>query len=277
MILPSDFRFSQGSLQDFVDCKYRFLLRYMKRLAWPALVTEPAIEHERRMYLGARLHQLIQQHRLGVPEPRLRATVKDQALMRWWEHYLQDGPSDLPDTQHVELVLTAPLAGYRVMAKYDLLALDPGRMAVIVDWKTASRPPPYDELAERLQTKVYPYVLVKTGRELNQGVPIQPDQIEMIYWFSNQPQSPVRFRYDENQYAMDESYLTSLVGQITDLEEADFERTSDVRFCRYCVYRSLCERGEKAGDLDSWEDSDETDDELDFDIDFDQIAEVDIS
>ena len=277
MILPIDFRFSQGSLQDFVDCKYRFLLRYMKRLAWPASVTEPAIEHERRMYLGAWLHQLIQQHRLGVPEERLRAMVKDQELMRWWEHYLQDSPADLPNMQHVELVLTAPLAGYRVMAKYDLVALDPGRAAVIVDWKTASRPPPYNQLAGRLQTKVYPYVLAQSGQELNQGVPIQPDQIEMIYWFSNQPHSPVRFHYEEEQYARDEAYLTSLVGQIEDLEEADFERTSDERLCRYCVYRSLCERGERAGDLDAWGDVDEDEDEWDFDLDFDQIAEVDIS
>jgi hypothetical protein len=277
MIPPTDFRFSQANLQDFVDCKHRFLLRYLRRLAWPAIVTEPAIEHERRMHLGARLHQLIQQHRLGVPEARLRAMVKDQELMRWWEHYLHDGPSDLPGAQHVEIVLSTPLAGYRVMAKYDLLALDPGRKAVIVDWKTASHPPSYDNLAERLQTKVYPYVLAHTGRELNQGIPIQPDQIEMIYWFSNQPQSPVRFRYDEDQHALDEAYLTSLVGQIIDLGEADFERTSNERLCHYCVYRSLCERGERAGDLDDWEEAAENEDELDFDLDFDQIAEVDIS
>jgi hypothetical protein len=277
MIPPPDFRFSQGSLQDFVDCKHRFLLRYMKRLAWPAIVTEPVIEHERRMYLGAQLHKLIQQHRLGVPETRLRAMISDPELMLWWEHYLQYGPSDLPDMQHMEIVLSAPLAGYRVMAKYDLLAFDPGRRAVIVDWKTASTPPRYEDLAARLQTKVYPYVLAKSGRELNGDVPVQPDQIEMIYWFSNQPQSPVCFGYEADQYAMDESYLTSLVRQIEDLEEADFKRTSDERLCRYCVYRSLCERGERAGHLDAWENPDEDEGELDFNLDFGQIAEVDIS
>jgi hypothetical protein len=277
MIPPADFRFSQRSLQDFVDCKHRFLLRYMKHLAWPAIVTEPAVEHERRVYLGARLHQLIQQHRIGVPETRLRASIRDPELMRWWEHYLHDSPSDLPEVQHTEIVLSAPLAGYRVMAKYDLLALDPGRKAVIVDWKTASRPPRYEHIAVRLQTKVYPYVLAQSGRALNEGIPIQPAQIEMIYWFSNQPQSPVHFQYDEDQYDMDESYLISLVGQIVDLAESDFLRTSDERLCRYCVYRSLCERGERAGDLDVWGDDDETEDDLDFDLDFDQIAEVDIS
>jgi hypothetical protein len=76
---------------------------------------------------------------------------------------------------------------------------------------------------------------------------------------------------------LDEAYLTSLVGQIIDLGEADFERTSNERLCRYCVYRSLCERGERAGDLDDWEEAAENEDELDFDLDFDQIAEVDIS
>ena len=40
--LPDDFHFSQGSLQDYVDCQRRFQLRYLMKLAWPAVDAEPA-------------------------------------------------------------------------------------------------------------------------------------------------------------------------------------------------------------------------------------------
>ena len=36
-LLPPDFHFSQRSLQDYVDCRRRFQLRYLQHLAWPAV------------------------------------------------------------------------------------------------------------------------------------------------------------------------------------------------------------------------------------------------
>jgi hypothetical protein len=47
-LLPLDFQFSQGSLQDYVDCRRRFQLRYLDQLAWPAVEAEPLLEHEQR-------------------------------------------------------------------------------------------------------------------------------------------------------------------------------------------------------------------------------------
>jgi hypothetical protein len=67
MRLPADFRFSPSSLQDYVDCPRRFLLRHVQQVAWPALVAEPALENERRMRLGAAFHRLVRQHFLGIP------------------------------------------------------------------------------------------------------------------------------------------------------------------------------------------------------------------
>jgi len=37
MSLPTGFRFSQASLQDYVDCPQRFQLRYLAALQWPAV------------------------------------------------------------------------------------------------------------------------------------------------------------------------------------------------------------------------------------------------
>jgi len=177
MTLPTDFQFSQGSLQDYVDCPRRFQLRYLLRLAWPAVKAEPALENERHLQQGAAFHRLIHQHLLGIAPERLSSTVTDADLRRWWRNYLEHGARDLPATRHPEVVLSAPMGGYRLIAKYDLIAVDAGRRGVIVDWKTSRRRPRRRWLAERLQTKVYPYLLVRAGSHLNAGQPFEPEQV----------------------------------------------------------------------------------------------------
>lgn len=274
MNLPRDFQFSQSSLQDYVDCKRRFLNRHVLDLAWPAVEAEPPGEHENLMRLGRELHQVIQRHITGVPEERLTPLLKDERLLQWWQNYLRFPPPDLPDLRFAEVSLSAPLAGYRLIAKFDLLALKPEKRGVIVDWKATARPPSRSKLQDRLQTRVYPYSLVRAGRALSFGWAIQPTQVEMMYWFADDPQQPQLFEYSESSYSQDEKILTGLIEEIENLNEAAFERTTDERNCRFCFYRSLCDRGIRAGSFhEDWLDK-EGEDISDFDLDFDQIAEI---
>ena len=54
-----------------------------------------------------------------------------------------------------------------------------------------------------------------------------------------------------------------------------FPLTEVVERCRYCPYRSLCDRGVEAGPLDEYADAGgDLDDLSAFTLDFDQIAEV---
>ena len=85
MKLSDDFSFTQGSTQDYADCARRFELRYIKRLRYPALEVQQALEYEMRIRQGERFHKLVQQHLLGVPAERLTASLDDDAeLSRWW-------------------------------------------------------------------------------------------------------------------------------------------------------------------------------------------------
>ena len=286
MTLPTDFQFSQGSLQDYVDCPRRFLLRYVQGLAWPAIDAEPPLENERYLQQGAAFHRLAHQHALGIPTERL-AVAGDGDIRRWWRNYLQSGPAGLPAKRYPEVVLSAPLGGYRLLARYDLIAIDPamdaamgrGQRAVIVDWKTSRRRTPRDRLQARLQTRVYPFLLVQAGLHLNDSHPLPPEQVEMIYWFSDFPADPERFSYDRAQHGADEAYLAALIGEIAGRgSDEDFALTSDDRRCRYCRYRSLCRRGEVAGLLDD-DDGELAGDfdpaaDLDAFLDVEQIAEI---
>ncbi len=282
MSLPEDFQFSQSSLQDFVDCRRRFQLRYQERLAWPAIETEPVSQHEHFLNQGARFHQMAQQHLLGVPFERLRLMIHDADLARWWENYhtfWRQSPAledlELSDARRIpEISLSAPLAGSRLVAKYDLILMTSDGQALIIDWKTSQKRPKRSQLEERLQTRVYPYLLVRAGTHLNQGAALQPESVEMIYWFVNFPENPARFRYSQDKYHKDATYLQDVITTIQQLPDNQFPLTSDERRCTFCIYRSLCNRGVRAGSIEDIASEMEPDEPPEISLDFEQIVEI---
>ncbi len=281
MGLSDDFQFSQASLQDFVECHRRFQLRYLMELRWPAAEAEPIEAQEQRMILGQAYHRMVQQWLLGVPEDLIARHTDDPELQRWWQNTLvyrpveSFGGASEQALIRTEYTLSGRVAGYRLMAKYDVLVLLPSNKATILDWKTSTKRTPDDRLRGRLQSRVYPFVLVEAGQALSGGGAIHPASVEMIYWFPEAPQSPARFVYGDDQYRSDHNYLTRLIEQISGMGDDDFRLTDDVQKCRYCVFRSYCGRGEEAGDLESmpaeWELQEGVDDVT---FDFEQISEI---
>jgi len=159
---------------------------------------------------------------------------------------LEAGDASLPPDRRAEVALSVPFGAHRLVAKYDLLAMGDGR-AVIVDWKTERKRPDRASLLRRLQTRVYRYVLAKSEPSL------APESIEMAYWFAEYPSEPEVLAYDSAQFADDEIYLYRLLSEIESRAEAVWPLTPDERQCRFCTYRSLCERGVVAGVLEEHE------------------------
>ena len=272
MTLPRTFQFTQGKLQDYVECQRRFQLRYVLMQPWPALITDRPSEFELNLHRGADLHRLAHQYARGIEPERLAGTIQDETLARWWQTFLRNPPADLPEAvRWAEIMLAAPLAGYRLVAKYDLIALNPGQRFVIVDWKTASRQPRRSELAGRQQTLIYRYLAVEAGADLNEGEPPSAEQVEMVYWFATSGGATERFAYDAVQHENARAYLSSLIAQVAAHTEPVWPLTTDPGRCRFCNYRSLCERGVRAGFLDDFDGEAELDEDL---IDLEQIAEV---
>jgi predicted RecB family nuclease len=270
--LPDTFQFSQGKLQDYVECPRRFQLRHVLMQPWPALITQQPAEAELHLQRGAVFHRLSHQHSLGLDPERLAATIHDGVLAGWWQTFLDHPPANLPETiRRPEVVLAAPLAGYRLLAKLDLLAVEPGERLAIVDWKAVLQRPPRATLAARLQTVVYRYLVVEAGTTLNGGVRPQPGQVEMIYWFACHHGTTERFAYDADQHSAACELLFRIITDIDGHQEPIWPLTPDVRHCRTCNYRSLCERGVTAGFLEDLVDDLEPDD---LDIDLEQVSEI---
>jgi CRISPR/Cas system-associated exonuclease Cas4 (RecB family) len=283
MTLPDGFLFSQSNLQDFVDCQRRFQLRHLYHLAWPAIEAEPMLENERIMDQGALFHKIVRQHLVGVPESQISRSIgEDEIMQTWWENYIRSVKEGIlsfifqdVNQRFEEISLSTPLGEYRLIAKYDLLILQPDAKLTIIDWKTSQNHPKRKWLAERLQTHVYPYLLTQSASSVNKGIQVNPDQIEMIYWFTNQPDLTERFPYNTEAYNHDSKYLIDLVSIISKKNEADFPLTLDTKRCLFCVYRSLCNRGVEPGDMRLLEKSLESDETVEISLDYDQIAEID--
>jgi CRISPR/Cas system-associated exonuclease Cas4 (RecB family) len=263
---------SQSSLQDYMDCAQRFKLRYLDRLSYPAAETEPTLENEKHQQEGEYFHRLIQQHLIGIPAEQISKFANTPNLQRWWENF--QNTRELKDLRNLsglysESTLSAPLGKHRLLAKYDLIAIQDGK-AVIYDWKTYRKRPRNEWLNARMQTRVYRALLVKAGAHLNQGRPFEPEQIEMVYWFAEFPEEPVKLPYTSAQFQRDWDTLLKLSEEVA--SASSYPLTEDRQKCLFCTYRSYCERGVRAGDVEQAEAEMEAE-EL-FDVNFEQIGEI---
>lgn len=247
MPLPADFQFSQTNLQDYADCPRRFELRHIQRLHYPSIESEPQAEREAHARRGTAFHRLVHQYYSGVSAEVIGNQRMDDALRRWWNAFRHATfPFHPPKAHYAEITLSAPLAGYRLLAKYDLIAQTEDNHFWVMDWKTQPAPPPTSNLLGRWQTVVYPYVLACAGKSLtDDGADIPPEHIHMGYWFA-ETGTLVAFDYDASQRAQAETHLTALIDGIKARD--DFPLTDALRHCQFCTYRSLCNRG-NAGEM----------------------------
>jgi len=269
-VLPPDFIFSQQSLQEYHDCPRRFHLRYIEQLAWPAIESEPVLEQEHLIQLGHDFHLLVQQRLSGIPSETLAESILDDDLQRWWLHFEALDLNVGAQNYFVEEAFTVPIAGYRLLARVDLLLVDEYHKIHIYDWKTSRAEPNRSRLLERAQTKIYPYVIARCRQQISGSINVDPADIRMTYWFPEHPAMPVTFEYSAGKFDSDEQWLTRMIQEIESLAGRDqFPKTENFKLCDTCRFRSLCGRGIIAG-FDTGESAADT--QVDgFDIDFESL------
>jgi hypothetical protein len=246
--LPATFVFDHVSLQDFVDCPRRFYLRYVEQLRSPAPEAAPLRDFDAERERDLQFHRLVHQHLRGLPLKALEATITDDVVAEWWKAYRKYALVDLPKRHLPHASLSAPLAGRRLVARYDMLAFSDDR-ATIIEWKTELERPTRETLQRRIQTVVYPYLLAQAGAQHNNGQRINPARISLIYWFTEAPQQPELFEYNAEQFTADGVLLDKLAADILNRSADAFELTDNLDLCQFCAYRSLNGRGTTAGSL----------------------------
>jgi hypothetical protein len=264
MPIPESFVFNQHNLQNYVDCNRRFYLQEFARLEWPAIESEPVREQEALIALGTKFHLLCQQFFNGVPTEDLSEQIIDPDLQVWWTRFLELDFNAKDQDYLAEKLISIPFGGYRLAAKYDLLAINPDISYHIYDWKTSKHQPQRKYLVEKMQSKVYPLVLSILNSVKN---PFDPEKVKMSYWYPEFPKTPIALNYLQSQLQADQFLLESLISEISTKQESDFRLTENEKLCSFCRYRSLCDRGIFAGNIESEELQQQTTDPFNFDFD----------
>jgi hypothetical protein len=158
---------------------------------------------------------------------------------------------------------------YRLIAKYDLLVFEENGDAIILDWKTTQYRTSASFLEKKIQSVVYPFVFTTSNKEV-----ISPENIRMIYWFPEFPDEPETFNFSKARYKQTEILLKGMIEDVSKRKYGDFPLTDDDRKCKYCVYRSLCDRGLTAGDIARIDEGNGVDSNKSDEIDFNEIEEI---
>ncbi len=237
---------SQYKLTNFLACQRRFQLRYLRRLPWPS---SPLPERtEQVLQQGQDFHQLLERHFLGLNNAQ--AAITDGRIQQWWHAFQTHNPvQHLPQNARFlpETGLTLPFGNHLLYGRFDLLVLgeDEGErpFAHVFDWKTG-RPSAATELKTRWQTRLYLALLAEGGSAFwPQNVPLLPNQIQLTYWFVQEPETPVTVDYSAAEHAANWAHLQQLTMQLDEAFLADaWPLTDDWDHCRECAYQNYCGR-----------------------------------
>jgi hypothetical protein len=245
--LPAGFIFTQTALRSYLECPYRFRLRYIEQVVSPPLHFDP--EAATALESGRRFHELARQHFLGLEVTAL-VDAAGTEVARWWKA-LEQRPPDLMSYPHrfPEAGLSIPLGRYRLSARYDLLAVRDDA-ALMVDWKTGRLLPGHDRLRGDIQTRVYLYVLAEGNAAYHEGETLPPDSLELMYWHPLLSK-PVVFGYDAVRRDADAAYLGALIAEIASQSPEEMHPVEEDEVCGRCSYGPLC--GRRAGEPEEWD------------------------
>lgn len=238
----SDLRLSATSIRDYLDCPRRFQLRYILQQPWPAAQNEPLLDYEQSRERGAQFHRLLERYYLGVDARTLSNMIGDPVVRGWWQVHQAQSPVNVAANKRVspEKMFQAKLDDHTLTAFLDLVVVGQDDSVTIVDWKTTRRTPDPQEWSNSIQTLVYLYVVGEKMRI--DAIPLS--KIRMLYWFVEHPDQPIWIHYSDEQHQQAKNKLTNLLRSLQN--ETEWSKTPDLKKCKYCVYRSLCDRGIRA-------------------------------
>ncbi len=256
--------FSASQVEAFSSCRRKYYYGSLVRLNWPAPFDRNFQKAEALTALGRDFHLAVQrviQRILTIDE----AVQTNQGRVRiWLERFSQTIALPSDGAVYAELPLTMAIGEDIWNGKIDSLAVS-GERVTIYDWKTTRRPGERSVYAEAAQTRLYRALAVANRKALGIAPNRFPD-IEMIYWFANFPDKPIRFTYSESAYAEDLAVLTALAERMRSTAEEDYPRTRDAKICAWCRYRTYCRPSFVAPEFDE-EDFEPTAEDLLFAFD----------
>lgn len=243
-LLPT-FTFSQSSLQSYMDCPLRFRLRYIDGLQWPAPRLQSDLKFEKERKAGIAIHRLIHQYFMGLNSDKLFRTAElySEELTEWLKAVVSAFSLEEDECRYLsEYRLTRSLADHNVTAIYDLIIIKDNQYTII-DWKSSARLPNRTQIMKSAQKRLFPLLMASWIN--TQGIP--PESLKIIFWELNFPELSFSFPYNLNSFNEDLAWFTALSTEIQLTPYEGFCETSQPSHCRYCQYRSYCQKMDNHG------------------------------
>lgn len=247
----ADRHFSALALGTHQICPLRFRYRYIDTLYW-SRVWGSSPEERKALERGQNFHLMARRLYAGLEPARVADPVEQRELEAWLGLLQGFLPRTLDMAFFPELELRLNRPDLRLVAKFDLVAVDPQGRATIYDWKTEKKMPRRSYLANAPQTIVYRYMLCAAGGSYSPTGRFRPEDVAMVYWNPLYPHRWERMEYSEAQYHRDEQFLQTLVAQILRTPRDRFLATTEEKVCRHCEYQMIC-HGRRSEQVDTEE------------------------
>lgn len=254
---------SATSLQDFLDCRRRFQLKYIDQISWPQPLNAVNIKQLEAMTRGREFHQLMQQHFLGIPDEKLLKSIDDNTLKTWFINTINSEICKIDQAENLtEYRLSTYISDTLVTGIIDLVIIQPESSLKIIDWKTGLAKPNPQFYVSRIQTRLYPLLIAQSPLfHAHLTYKRSFDKIEFIYWFTHFPQLPIINQYSPEKFDLDKVLLAELVNTIQNTHVDEMKMTTNLNTCRTCHFQVFCGRSSSESAQDLF-DLDEIDNEL---------------
>lgn len=240
-------RVSAHALAEYERCPRKFALRFKVGRHWPAPDPADAPKSAAALALGQAFHHLVQAHALGLNvTPVLAAHATDMpTLSGFWQTFVDSShAAAVPDVSHyTEQTLHFTLAPLPFTVRYDRVERQGDRWT-IVDWKTGKVTAKHHQ--DSWQTRLYLFALAEAGQVLNQGQPIDPAAIRLVYWEAASGKELV-VPHDADRQKAWRADLTAIASQLAapfdeEAPEADTAFPRRPAHCPECSFDALCNR-----------------------------------
>lgn len=248
-LLPLEERqMSALALNTYQICPLRFRYRYVDNLLW-SKVRGANPDERKAIDRGQNFHLMARRYYAGLDPARVADPVEQRELDAWMALLQGFLPRTFDRAFYPELELRLNRPGMRLLAKFDLVAVDPDGRGIIYDWKTERRFPRRSYLTSSMQTLVYRYMLCAAGGSYSPRGRFRPEDVTMIYWNPLHPHRWERLPYSQAQFDKDGAQLQNLIATILRTPRDRFIATTNLKACEHCEYRPIC-HGRRSDSVD---------------------------
>jgi len=220
------FLYSQSSLATFLACKKKFKYQYIDDIKWSGEDAELTEKFKK----GEKFHTLAERYFTGIPTGE--EFLEENELKKYFENLKETFLINKDYKYKAEYEIRIRNSNIKLMARYDLIIFKKDTVE-IWDWKTGNKKLQERYQKDKLQTKIYLYLL----KEILGGR-VKSENISMNYWQPQYKNDWVTINYNEKMYNRTKKELTELMDNI--LKEENFEMTEYEKTCNYCEFEKIC-------------------------------------